>query len=294
MSIAAPLASLRDEAQAVARRAHVPFSGRPAAAALLLADGAWVPGVRVESAAFSLTIPPALNAFSTAVAAERGDVVALAMSRPAGPTERAFWASGPAGVAPLEPAAEDVLVAGDESLPALGNALDPLLPGAPPATAPDGVQRARTVARRALVPASRFQVGCVLALPGGALVPGANVEPLLEADPTDWLRVLCAERCALGTACSYGLFEESESGSYEAGNASAALPGDGPALYLSCPHDPEGSPCGACRQLLVELLPDGVLWMDRAALGAPKRTSPSALLPGSFQGAALSKSVPSG
>lgn len=288
MSLAAPLARLRAEARAVASRAHVPFSGEAAAAALLLSDGAWVPGVRVESAAFSLTIPPVLNAFSTAVAAGRNDGVALALSRPAGPAERAFWKDGPLA-ASLEDIAEDVLAPPEASLPSLEDALDPLLPGVPPATPGDGVARARSVAEDALVPASHFPVGCVLALPGGALVPGANVEPLSKADPTDWTRVLCAERSALGTACSYELFNDDT-----APTGDAADEADAPALYLSCPDDPEGAPCGACRQLLVELLPDGVLWMDRAAPGAPKRTSPSALLPGSFQGAALSRNAPSG
>ena len=290
MSLAAPLAALRAEARAIDERAHVPFSGRQAAAALLLSDGAWVPGVRVESAAFSLTIPPALNAFSTAIAAGRSDVVALAMSRPVGPIERAFWESGPSAVSLDAAATADALAAREGSLPSLEAPLDPLLPGPPPASPGEGVTRARSVAQRALVPASCFPVGCVLALPGGALVPGVNVEPLPTNDPTDWTRVLCAERGALGTACSYGLLGTE---GVPPTNATADA-GDASTLYLSCPDDPEGSPCGACRQLLAELLPDGVLWMDRTALGTPERTSPSALLPGSFQGAALSRNAPSG
>ena len=54
---------LRREARAAAARAYVPYSGRGAAAVMLLADGLWVPGVRVESASFSLVIPALVNAF---------------------------------------------------------------------------------------------------------------------------------------------------------------------------------------------------------------------------------------
>jgi cytidine deaminase len=83
----------------------------------------------------------------------------------------------------------------------------------------------------------------------------------------DWARILCAERNALGTVQSYALSEPEH-------------------LFLTCDEDPEGTPCGACRQLLVELAPDTTLWMDRHS-EPPEQSTISALLPGSFRGHAL-------
>jgi homotetrameric cytidine deaminase len=124
-----------------------------------------------------------------------------------------------------------------------------------------GVAHAHTVAGDAYVPASQFQVGAILELDDGRYVPGVNVEHV------DWTRILCAERNALGTAYSYGLPDTNK-------------------LYLSCPTDPEGTPCGACRQMLAELAPNLTLWMDRHD-APPEQASLSTLLPGSFRGRAL-------
>ncbi len=255
-----PLTVLRRHAAALRSRAHAPYSRQADATVLLLADGTWVPGVRVESAAFPLTIPSPLNALTTAVAAGRTDIVAAVFSAPLPAWERTFLSTLP--FAPMAPVADDAVAATPaEDLPTVGSRLDPFLPDTPPPSPADGIRLARRVAGRALVPASAFPVGCVAVLPQGRLVPGVNVEP------PDWTRILCAERAALGTAVTYGA-------------------GPVTALYLSCPKDPTGTPCGACRQLLVELAPDAVLWMDRGT--APPDSSPvPTLLPGSFRGQAL-------
>lgn len=254
------LRALRGEARAAQSSAHVPYTRAPEAAALLLADGAWVPGVRVESASFSLLLPPLLNALTTATALDRRDVVAAALSRPLTPAERLFL-PGALGVG-FDAAGKDALVRRDvEALPALAERLEPLLGAPAPADPAAGVALARGVAARAHAPASRFPVGCVLQTAGGALIPGVNVEH------EDWTRTLCAERSALGTAVTYGY-------------------ADLETLYLSCPTDPEGTPCGACRQLLVELAPEAMLWMDRTPK-PPAAARPADLLPGSFRGHAL-------
>ena len=274
------------------QHAHVPFSGKRAAAALLLSDGTWIPGVRVESASFSLTIPPALNAFTTAVAAGRQDIVAAAFSRATLQVERAFLNS--LSESSFEAKGEDLCVLEGTALPPLGDELSPFLSAEAPAAPREGVAQAREMAERALVPASHFPVGCVLQV-GADLVPGVNVEPLAADRLTDWSHVLCAERTALGTACSYGLLPRRHTP-----DATSTAPDEteehavpeAPLLYLSCPDDPQGSPCGACRQLLVELMPEGVLWMDRAS-GSPERATPPDLLPGSFRGSALPRSAPS-
>ncbi|NBC18764.1 MAG: cytidine deaminase [Bacteroidetes bacterium] len=249
---------LRHLTQAPLPQAHVPYSGRPASAVLLLADGAWVPGVRVESATFSLMLPPLLNAVTTAIAVGRTDIVAAVLSRPATVADAAYLEELPH--ARLPRIADDAFAV-EGALPDVADRLAPFLSAPTPETPADGVALARQVAERAFVPASQFPVGCVLKTVQGRLLPGVNVEH------PDWSRILCAERAALGTMCSYGL-----------------SPGD--ALYLTCLHDDAGTPCGACRQWLVERAPSTTLWMDRAAI-PPERATPDDLLPGAFSGAAL-------
>lgn len=252
------LTALRAEAQAVADRAYVPYSGRHEAVVLLLSDGTWVPGVRVENASFSLLIPALVNAYSTAVAAGRRDVVAVVGSQPMLPEAEAFLHALPVA---FDKVADDAFVATDrEALPALGDRLDPFLPEASPDDEAEGITLARDIAARAYVPESDFPVGCVLVTDEG-LLPGVNVEH------SDWTRILCAERNAVGTAITWG-----------------AAPAS--ALYLTCLKDPEGSPCGACRQVLAELATGATLWMDRGS-ASPEATTPEQLLPGAFTGEAL-------
>lgn len=257
-----PLAVLRASARAAAQHAYVPFSGRSEAAVLLFKDGTWIPGVRIESVAFSLSIPPLLNAYTTAVALERRDIAAAVMNRPLRPQERIFLDATPQ--ASFRPAAPDAYVQEDAaSLPPPRQRLSPFLSEPTPETPAEGIRQARALAKRAYVPASHFPVGCVLVTADGRHLPGVNVEH------PDWMHILCAERNALGTAYSYGCT-------------------DVRALYLSCPTDPTASPCGACRQLLVELAPDAVLWMDRGS-APPDSVQPDTLLPGSFSGRALAR-----
>ena len=251
------------QARAAATRAYVPYSGQGAASVLLLADGTWVPGVRVESASFSLVIPALVNAFTTAVATGRRDVVAVALSRSFLAEDAAYMQAAPTG--PFRQTADDVFVAADvESLPALTTRLDPFLDAPPPETPEAGIVLAQEVARRAHTPESAFPVGCVLTTHDGRLLPGVNVEH------SNWSRILCAERNALGTAVSWGQTQVQTA-------------------YLTCLKDPTGSPCGACRQLLAELAPDATVWMDRGK-ASPEATSPARLLPGAFHGQALVRS----
>ncbi len=255
------LETLRAHARSAAARAHAPYSGRRQAAVLLLSDGAYVPGVRVESASFSLLIPALVNAFSTAVAAGRPDVVAVVYNHAFLPEDVAFLRATPQGT--FVQHAADVFVETASKLPAVRGRLVPFLDAPAPGSAEDGIALARDVAGRAHVPESQFPVGCVLVVEGGRLVPGVNVEH------ADWSRILCAERNALGTALTWGLRHPA-------------------ALYLTCLKDPTGTPCGACRQLLAELAPEATLWMDRGDAPAEAAT-PERLLPGAFSGQALVK-----
>ena len=257
------LTPLRDRANRYADRAHVPFSEALTAAVLLLDDGRWTPGVRVESASYSLTIPALLNAYTTAVAAGVADqVAAFVLSRPFHREEALYVEELPQG--PYQAAADDAWLrggwAGDGALPAVGDPLSPVLKESIDEAA-NGIELARDVTRRAYVPASDYPVGAVLECSDGRLVPGVNVEH------PDWARTLCAERAALGTVQSYALPAPQH-------------------LFLTCKDDPDSTPCGACRQLLAELAPDITLWMDRRR-DTTERTTVPALLPGSFQGEAL-------
>jgi len=257
------LAPLRQQAADLCARAHVPFSNTPAAAALLLSNGRILPGVRVESASYSLTMPALLNAYTTAVATgHRGDVVAFVLSRPFRREEALYVDELPHG--PYEEHAPDVwvrsAVAEKGDLPEPTDWLSPYYDG-PLHDTSEGIDHVRTVADRAYVPTSDFPVGALLALTDGRVVPGVNVEH------PDWARILCAERNALGTVRSYDL----------------AAPEH---LYLTCLEDEHGTPCGACRQLLAELAPETVLWMDRHS-NPPERADCATLLPGSFRGQAL-------
>lgn len=257
------LSALRERAQQLTPRAHVPFSETPTAATLLLEDGRWIPGVRVESASYSLTLPALLNAYTTAVATGQADAVAaFVLSRPFRREEALYVEELPQG--PYDAVAEDAWLqgrwAGDGALPPVGDPLSPVL-NASLEEPPDGISLSRRLSSKAYVPSSDYAVGAVLHTSDGPLVPGVNVEH------PDWARILCAERNALGTVQSYALSRPQH-------------------LFLTCDDDPAGTPCGACRQLLAELAPETTLWMDRHN-APPERATVSALLPGSFRGHAL-------
>lgn len=261
---ATTLTALRARTHALKDRAHVPFSQKPAAALALLDDGRWIPGVRVESAAFPLSLTALANVATTAVSLGCADViVAFVLSESALPADAQYARALPAGS--FEITGEDVLVRSDwtergQSLPSPGDALEPFV--TPEGSSPKGrIEQARRLARRAHVPISDFPVGALLETTDGRLIPGVNVEH------EDWTRILCAERNALSAALSYGLT-------------------DFRALYLASPLDAQSTPCGACRQWLVELAPELTLWMDRHA-EPPAQRSPHALLPDSFGGQAI-------
>lgn len=262
MPPSSPLDALRERACGSAARSHTPFSDEPTAAALLLEDGTWVPGVRVESASFSLTLPALLNAYTTVVAAGCADeVLAFVLSRPFRREESLYVEDLPHG--PFDACAADAWVrspGGNGALPDVESVLSPFLTETIE-TEVDGVRVARSIADDARVPSSNYPVGALAETAEGALVPGVNVEH------PDWTRILCAERNALGTILSY-----------------AAGPIE--RLFLSCPEDEEGTPCGACRQLLAEQAPESALWMDRHEQPA-EHARISSLLPGSLRGQAL-------
>ena len=252
---------LRAHAQAVAPRSHAPYSGRPAGAAALLADGRWVAAPRLENASFPLTIPALQGALALAALAG-GPVVAVAQSRPFGPA--ALGEIEDAAGGPWRLDAPDLAVAEAGGLPTVGEPARLTLNVPPPPDTRAGAALALDAASRAVVPASAFPVGAAVEDDEGRVVLGANVEVA-----GDWTRGLCAERTAL------------------VGARAAAL---GPIrrLYVACAKAPGGTPCGGCRQVIAELAPDCAVVIWRGA-DEPEITTPAALLPGAFDGRALGR-----
>lgn len=249
-------------------RAYVPFSGVPRCVLLVLNDGRWIPGVRIEIASYSLTISAVSNAITTAYTLRCFDAIAgVVASHPISAAEQTYL---------------DALGDGSETTPSLANgtesssslpathwcadppsalteAVDPTQPM--PDSLQAGIEAARAVAEYAYIPESRFPVGAVVVHDDRIAVPGVNVEH------PDWARILCAERNALSTAYAYGFT-----------NCTA--------LYLSCPKARRGSPCGACRQVLAERAGDATIYMDRHD-APPEETTPAALLPAFFNSSDL-------
>ncbi len=243
------------------QHAYVPYSKTPVVAAAIMHDGSWIPGVRIENAAFPVLIPAFLNALTTAVTQGYRDHIRLfILTRPFWPEERtaleSFFARNME-----QPHPHMLLLRSDAPLPTVKpQPVSPYLTVSTLQHPAEGIQHAREMTRNAWIPESHFPVGCVLETSDGKLIGGANVEH------RDWTRGLCAERNALGTALTYGHRELR-------------------CIYLSCTRFPGCTPCGACRQVLVELVPDATLYLDTDT--APRQTPVQTLLPAFFSGKAL-------
>jgi len=111
-------------------------------------------------------------------------------------------------------------------------------------------EQAVAAAQHAYAPYSRFLVGAALLLRDGRVVTGVNVEN--AAYPLG----ICAERCALGRAVTDGV-----------------RPGEIEAVAITA------SPCGGCRQALLEFGLDRVAFMHEGELLV---RTPAELLPDSF------------
>jgi cytidine deaminase len=115
---------------------------------------------------------------------------------------------------------------------------------------------------KAYAPYSGFRVGAALLAQSGKVYTGCNIESV-SYTPT-----MCAERVAIGSAIAAG----EPPGSFVA----VAVVGD----------DPEPStPCGVCRQILVELAPGMQVVMAAAPEKGDGRLSMTVeeLLPNSFK-----------
>jgi cytidine deaminase len=115
----------------------------------------------------------------------------------------------------------------------------------------DLYERAKAAAAGAYAPYSNFLVGAAVLLRDGRVVIGVNVEN------ASYPLGMCAERCALARAVAEG-----------------ARPGDVEAIAVTA------SPCGGCRQWMLEFGVERVVFMHGGELLV---RCPDELLPDSFQ-----------
>ena len=112
-------------------------------------------------------------------------------------------------------------------------------------------QQAKDAAAGAYAPYSQFNVGAAVLLRDGRVITGVNVEN------ASYPLGMCAERCALARAVAEG-----------------ARPGDVEAVGVTA------SPCGGCRQWLMEFGVDRVVFVHGDELLVRR---PDDLLPDSFE-----------
>jgi cytidine deaminase len=120
------------------------------------------------------------------------------------------------------------------------------------------LERADAAAARAYAPYSRFHVGCAVLAGDGRVIEGVNVEN--AAYPLG----VCAERTALARAMAEGY-----------------RPGDFVAAAITA------SPCGGCRQWLLEMQVGRVVFRNG---GSVVTMTADELLPESFESSTLPES----
>lgn len=123
-----------------------------------------------------------------------------------------------------------------------------------------GIEEAKKAREKAYVPYSKFKVGAAIELKNGTFIHGANIENV------SYGLTCCAERNALFSLISQGYHKE-----------------DITAIYIT--GDTEGpiSPCGACRQVMVELIPRNAKVVLSNLKGLTEETSLDKLLPYAFE-----------
>lgn len=119
------------------------------------------------------------------------------------------------------------------------------------------IERAKEARKRAYVPYSQFAVGAALQAADGRIYLGCNIEN------ASFGLTNCAERTALFKAVSEGKTQFV-------------------ALAVVADIDDPVTPCGACRQVLIEFCPPDMPVILANYTGKQKVTTVSQLLPGAF------------
>lgn len=252
--------TLGSHAAKVAARSYVPYSNKPVGVVILLEDGSMVAGVRVENASFSLTVSAMVNAVSTLYALGRKDIAAIVSSTSL--TESDLTYTGTIPGFGWEMVSSRARVVAGAHIPDPEAFID-VIQDLDLDSARKGVQAAFEASKNAYIIESDFPVGCTIATQNGKVLSGVNVEH------SDWSQIICAERNVLSMAVAYGLNEVRD-------------------IFVSCPKEPGATPCGACRQVIVELAPHATVWIDRGKL-EPTSMKATDLLPGQFTGDSLKK-----
>lgn len=121
------------------------------------------------------------------------------------------------------------------------------------------IQKAFEAQKNAYAPYSKFHVGAALLTKSGEVILGANIEN------ASYGLTCCAERNALFAAYSRGLRRD-----------------DLVSIAVVSDSDPAASPCGACRQVISELMPKNAPIYIANKLGQVYEVSVAQLLPFAF------------
>jgi cytidine deaminase len=121
------------------------------------------------------------------------------------------------------------------------------------------IRAARAARESAYAPYSKFLVGAAVVTKDGRMFTGCNVENASYGLSN------CAERTALFSAIAAGL-----------------RPGDLTHLAVIADTDEPVAPCGACRQVMMELGGGGLVVVQTNLRGAIRQTTAAGLLPGAF------------
>ena len=120
------------------------------------------------------------------------------------------------------------------------------------------IAKAKEVMTKAYAPYSHFQVGAALLAKDGRVFTGCNVENATYG------ATICAERTAVTKAVSEGVREFEK-------------------IAIVASSGEYAAPCGICRQVLFEFMPEGkvVIWSE---LEGEKEFALTELLPFGFRG----------
>lgn len=118
--------------------------------------------------------------------------------------------------------------------------------------------------QRAIVGESNFRVSCILETENGDWITGVNIEY------PDWQIGLCAERVAICKAIANGFIDKIKS------------------VHVTASSGSFISPCGACRQVLVEHVPYKTITLHHPD-GTESATTAAQLLPAYFNGSSIRK-----
>jgi cytidine deaminase len=121
------------------------------------------------------------------------------------------------------------------------------------------VRDARAARDRAYAPYSQFRVGAAVLTRSGRVFRGCNIEN------ASYGLTLCAERVALALAVAEGCSR-----------------GDFTHLAVIADTGEPVAPCGACRQVMMELAGPDLIVIQANLRGALSQLTMAALLPGAF------------